>query len=300
MTKIAFLGAGNIAQAIMGGLIRKGISPADIRAADPSEAMRAKAEALGIAATAANAEAAQGAETVLICVKPNLVAEALASISKSAANPLQSGASLPDAGASPPQSDVSPRDSSASLYLSVAAGVTTQTLGQLLGEQAPIVRAMPNTPALIGQGMTALYAATSVGPAHRQTAEAILAAVGETVWVEEEAALDAVTAVSGSGPAYFFYLMEAIIAAAEAEGLPPPLARQLALQTAQGATQMPRALGADPAELRRQVSSPGGTTEAAIESLAAANFPEAIAAAIAAARARAQALSQAPPTPRKP
>ena len=262
---IAFLGAGKIAQAIMGGLIRQGMSPGRIKAADPSEASRAQAESLGIAATAANAEAAEGAEAVMVCVKPNVVAEALRAL---------------------------PATAKGGLFVSVAAGITTSALRQALGKEAAIVRCMPNTPALVGQGMTALYAPKAVGSAHRAAAEALLAAVGETLWVQQEADLDAVTAVSGSGPAYFFHLMEAMMAAAEAEGLPAPQARQLVLQTALGSARMALEGGADPAALRAQVTSPGGTTEAALNALAAAGFPESIAAAIAAAKSRAQSLSQ--------
>ena len=150
---------------------------------------------------------------------------------------------------------------------------------------------MPNTPALVGEGMTALYATADVDDAGRKLAEAILGSVGATLWVAEESQLDAVTAVSGSGPAYFFYLMEAMIKAAEAEGLAPEVARQLVVQTALGSAQVIKALSGEPAELRRSVTSPGGTTAAAINHLEGKGFEKAVIDAIRAASHRSVELS---------
>ena len=150
---------------------------------------------------------------------------------------------------------------------------------------------MPNTPALVGAGVSALYG-PELQPADRQAATALLAAVGETAWVEEEAALDAVTAVSGSGPAYFFRIFEALEAAAREAGLAPALAAMLVRQTALGAARMALAPEADPATLRRQVTSPGGTTERGLAALEEHHLPEALAAAVVAARARAHELAE--------
>ena len=239
MTKLAFMGAGNIAQAIIGGLIEGGFEPKDIWAADPAIAQLDKLEPAQINTTTDNLLAVSEADVIIISVKPDVV-ESLA----------QEVSSL----------------SSSKLFISVAAGVTTRSLVSWLGCPT-IIRCMPNTPALLQQGMTGLFATNSVNTENRKVGESILAAVGETRWFEKESDLDAVTAISGSGPAYFFYVIEVMQNAAEQLGLSADEARQLVLQTAVGACEM-AAMSTEPtAELRRRVTSPGGTTEAAINKL---------------------------------
>ena len=176
--------------------------------------------------------------------------------------------------------------------ISIAAGITLAGLEKNLGENAAIVRCMPNTPALLRQGATAMFANARATPAQRRHAEAILGAVGDVCWVPEEKLLDAVTALSGSGPAYFFYLLEAMIAAGESLGLSPQISRRLALQTGVGAARMAMESDAGPGELRRRVSSPGGTTERAIETFQNAGFEGIVRNALHAAAERADELGR--------
>ena len=178
------------------------------------------------------------------------------------------------------------------LIVSIAAGTSTASFARACGAQARIIRAMPNLPGAIGKGISALYAARRTTTADREKAEALLAALGETVWVKQEAMIDTVTAVSGSGPAYVFLLVEALARAAEAEGLPPRLAMRFARATIVGAGALLEADARDASELRRAVTSPGGTTEAALGVLMGDDaLASLIARAVAAARRRAQELS---------
>lgn len=264
MTQIAFLGAGNIAQAIMGGLMETGYTGNTIHACDPAPACQEKARALGANVAANNDAAIAEAEVVILCVKPNVVVDLLTAVSV-------------------------PLDTK--LIISVAAGVTVASIAEAVPEGTAIVRCMPNTPALVKTGMTALYANTEVSPAQRSQAEAILAAVGQAIWVDDESQLDAVTAVSGSGPAYFFLMMEAMIDAACSQGLDKQTAKTLVLQTALGAARMAVESVDDPARLRHNVTSPGGTTQAAIESFQAAGYADIVEAAVDAARRRSVELS---------
>lgn len=239
MTKLAFMGAGNIAQAIIGGLIENDFDPKDIWAADPSETQLNKLKLKQVNTTSDNLIAVSNADIIIISVKPDVVESLAREVSSMA---------------------------SGKLFISVAAGVTSRSLVSWLGCPA-VIRCMPNTPALIQKGMTGLFATKSVSDEFRRIGESILAAVGETRWFEKESDLDAVTAISGSGPAYFFYVIEVLQSAAEELGLSKEVSRQLVLQTALGATEM-ASLSAEPtAELRRKVTSPGGTTEAALEKL---------------------------------
>lgn len=269
MSSIAFLGAGNIAQAIMGGLLGSGGLPGNeghkLFAFDPVDACREAASDIGATISGSNREAIEQAEVVMLCVKPSVVPALVEA----------EAASLKD-----------------KLTISVAAGITTKTILGQLGPDAAVVRCMPNTPALVKTGMTALFATSGVSDAQKQLAQGILSAVGETLWVHDESALDAVTAVSGSGPAYFFMMMEAMIAAAEAEGLDPETARQLVLQTALGASTMAHASDESPAQLRINVTSPGGTTQAALETFEALGLPDTVRKAVNAARIRSEELSQ--------
>ena len=262
MPSIAFLGAGNIAQAIMGGLVA---GDHKLHAFDPARACREAALNLGASIAESNRQAAEKAEVVILCVKPNVVAGLVA----------EEKAALKD-----------------KLTISVAAGITTQTLLASLGADAAVVRCMPNTPALVKTGMTALFATSGVTPEQQSVAQGILSAVGETLWVDHEGALDAVTAVSGSGPAYFFLMMEAMIAAAEAEGLDSATAKHLVLQTALGASIMAGSSPDSPAQLRARVTSPGGTTQAALEKFNELDLPEIVKAAVHAARVRSEELSK--------
>jgi pyrroline-5-carboxylate reductase len=266
---IAFIGGGNMARSLIGGLVARGTPASAIRVAEPVAALR---EALhrdfGVAATADNARAVAGAATWVLAVKPQVlrgVCEALAPVAQ-AADPL---------------------------VVSIAAGITGAQIERWLGGEVAVVRCMPNTPALLGAGVTGLHANARVDAAGRDAAESLLSAAGATVWIDDEARMDAVTAVSGSGPAYVFLLAEAMQAAALAEGLPADAARTLVLQTVLGAARMLAEGDVDAAELRRRVTSPNGTTQAAIETFEAGGLRELVASAIHAAAERGRELSAA-------
>src|SRR5690348_11883823 len=211
---IAFIGGGNMATSLAGGLIKRGHAPARITVADPRpEQLTSLARKFGVGVTADNLEAATAAEVLVFAVKPQVF--------RAAATPL--------AGA------VRARRP---LVISVAAGVAEADIGAWLGGDAAIVRAMPNMPALVGAGAAALYANARVSPAQRALAQGILESVGIAVWIEDESLMDAVTALSGSGPAYFFLLMECMEAAGRELGLPAEVARALTQQTAHGAARL--------------------------------------------------------------
>ena len=259
MITIAFLGAGNIAQAIMGGMLANGMENNQLWAFDPSPTCMKWVLDQGINAAASNDEAIANANVIMLCVKPNVLLDALTKINV---------------------------DTSGKLFVSVAAGITTEMIASRLSESTQIVRCMPNTPALIQAGMTALFATETVSDQQRDITEKVMNAVGHVVWVEREDELDAVTAVSGSGPAYFFLMMESMIAAAEDIGLSNALSRKLVIQTAMGAAKLAEQSTDDPTVLREKVTSPGGTTEAAIEYYLNQNFKNIIAGAISAAHLR--------------
>jgi len=262
---IAFVGAGNMAKSLISGLLAAGCDPAHIRASDPVAEQRDAIAALGIAAGSDNAAAIAGADVIVLAVKPQVLGKVVEAL---ALTPAQ-------------------------LVVSIAAGVPIASLERWTATTQPIVRCMPNTPALVGAGVTALYANPAVSAPDRRRAEAILGAAGRTLWVESEALLDAVTAVSGSGPAYFFYLMEAMIDAGVALGLPPAIAKELTLETAYGAALMARApQAADPATLRRNVTSPGGTTQRALEILDKADMHSTVVDALTGAATRATELAR--------
>ncbi|HEY5646040.1 MAG TPA: pyrroline-5-carboxylate reductase [Pseudomonadales bacterium] len=262
---IAFIGGGNMARSLISGLLGAGTDPERIVASDPLPAQRELLTELGIRSTDDNVAAASGAGTIVLAVKPQMLGAVLKA--------------LPDIG--PTQ-----------LLVSIAAGVPIGAITAWTRPDQPVVRCMPNTPALLGAGITALYANAAVDEAGIRRAEDILSAAGRTLWVDEEAKLDAVTAVSGSGPAYFFYLMEAMIEAGIAQGLDAETATVLTLETAYGAALMARERTSSPAALRANVTSPGGTTAAAIAALEAAGAGATIRAALNAARDRAQALAR--------
>ncbi len=266
---IAFIGGGNMARSLVGGLIARGTPPASIHVADPvADARQALQRDFGVATHADNAEAARGAGTWVLAVKPQMMRAVCAGLAQLA-------------------------QASRPLVVSIAAGITSAQLQRWLGGSAAVVRCMPNTPALLGAGVTGLFASAGVDAAGRGRAEALLASAGETVWIDHEAQMDAVTAVSGSGPAYVFLLAEAMEAAGTAEGLPAATARSLALQTVLGAARMLTESGEPPAELRRRVTSPGGTTQAAIETFEAGGLRALVAKAVGNAAERGRELSRA-------
>ncbi|WP_019399611.1 pyrroline-5-carboxylate reductase [Pseudoxanthomonas sp. GW2] len=264
---IAFIGGGSMARSLIGGLVARGADPARIRVAEPVPALReALAADFGVQAFAEASAAVQGAGLWLLAVKPQVMRAACAPLAATAA------------AASP-------------LVVSIAAGITVDRLREWLGGDATVVRCMPNTPALLGAGVTGLYAGPGVDARRRAQAEAVLAAAGATVWIGEETLMDAVTAVSGSGPAYVFLLAEAMQAAARGEGLDPEQARTLVVHTLLGAARMLAETGEPADELRRRVTSPGGTTQAAIERFQADGFEALVARAIHAARVRGAELA---------
>ena len=237
---IGFIGGGNMAASIIGGLLTSGVDARQLRAGDPSQESLDRLASLGpITTSQDNLDIIPGCDVLVMAVKPQLMKVVCAGI----ADTVQ--ASKP-------------------LIISIAAGVTSDSLNQWLGGNLAIVRCMPNTPALLRCGATGLFANTAVSEIQRQQAQQILDAVGLALWVKQESELDAVTAVSGSGPAYFFLMMEAMQASGEALGLSPDVAKQLSQQTALGAARMALESDVDVAELRRRVTSPKGTTERAI------------------------------------
>ena len=237
--KIAFLGGGNMASALIGGLIAKGQDPRSISVIEMSPAARERLGArFPVHLSTAPDAAAQGAEVLVLAIKPQDMKAALASVSGF---------------------------SKEKLVVSVAAGIRLEALSRWLGGHRRIVRCMPNTPGLIGAGITGLFASPEISSSERQKAESILRAVGEIVWVAEERLLDPVTAVSASGPAYVFWFIEQLAAAAMKLGIPKEDALALAKQTVLGAARLAASSEKDPAELRRDVTSKGGTTEAALK-----------------------------------
>ncbi len=265
--RLAFVGGGNMAAALIGGLIKRGLSGEHIVVADPSrEQLERLSRDFGVTAAADNKSAVAGAEVVILAVKPQQMRAVALGLA-------------PDIAASTP------------LVISVAAGIPHAALARWFGPRVAVVRTMPNRPALNGFGATGLYAPASVGAANRALAEAIMAAVSATVWVEHESQMDTVTALSGSGPAYFFLFMEALEAAAHARGLPNDVAHKLTLETAFGASQMARLSSDSLAVLREQVTSKGGTTAAALDVLDAAGLRAIVAHAVAAADRRSAELA---------
>ncbi|MDK2776723.1 MAG: pyrroline-5-carboxylate reductase [Pseudomonadota bacterium] len=268
MTQIAFIGGGNMATSIIGGLIKQGDFKAGlIHVADPGAEQRQKlVKQFGVTTHEENLEAIAKADVVIMAVKPQVMKDVLA----------------------PLHSTLSSRQP---LIISIAAGISMDALRQWSGCKA-IVRCMPNTPALLSKGATGLFASPDVHLDQRNLADSLLRSVGLTVWVKNEAEIDAVTAVSGSGPAYYFLLMEAMIDAGQKLGLSRETATKLTLQTALGAAEMALGSDVDPAELRRRVTSPGGTTERAIGTFEAAHLRDIVDAAMSACQQRAVELSK--------
>lgn len=265
--KIAFIGGGNMASAIIGGLISNGFDAKNITVADPyPPSLERLQNDFSVDTTHENNNAIAVADIVVIAVKPQQMQALCENIKHAIAekNPL---------------------------IISIAAGITTEMFTLWLGDIA-LVRAMPNTPALVQTGATGLYANTQVSESQKQAAFELLAAIGISEWVSSEALLDAVTAVSGSGPAYVFLLIEAMQAAGVKLGLDSETAKQLSIQTALGAAKMAASSEDDPGELRRKVTSPNGTTEAAIKSFEADGFSEMVEKALRAADTRSKTLAK--------
>ncbi|MEB5928199.1 pyrroline-5-carboxylate reductase [Acinetobacter schindleri] len=261
---ISFIGGGNMAQALIGGLIARGFPATRITVSDPVEKVRLLLAEKEVNVTDDNIAAIKHADIVLFAVKPQVLADVL--------KPLHG---LLDG----------------KLIISIVAGAEIATLSSLLGTDR-IVRVMPNTPALVQTGAHGLFANADMSTADRELASQVLASTGLTIWVNSEAQIDAVTAVSGSGPAYFFYMMESMIRAGVNLGLDEKVATALTLQTALGAAQMAITSANTPAELRKNVTSPNGTTQAALEVFDQAQISQNIQAALAAAAKRSQELAQ--------
>jgi len=265
---LAFIGGGNMARALIGGLLARGWPAGGISVGEPDASQRSELTRLfpGLTVEADNAAATRNRTTWILAVKPQQLREVVSAlVARSHTRP--------------------------SLVISVAAGIPSEAICRWLGGNVPVVRSMPNRPALLGAGVTGLFGSAEVSADDRDRAEAILRAVGATVWVRDESQIDAVTAVSGSGPAYFFLLIELLESAAIAEGLEPATARTLAIETAYGASLMAHRMHDSAATLREQVTSPGGTTEAALSILRDADLAGTFFKAVHAARVRSAELA---------
>lgn len=261
--KITFIGGGNMAKALIGGLIKRGYSPSKMHVVEMFKEKCAELHnEFGVRATTELAAAVAHGETLILAVKPQQLQQIAVQLA-----PILNG----------------------QLVISIAAGIRTQDMARWMGSQN-IVRCMPNTPALIRSGVTALYAMPAVKPEQCHRAESVLAAVGSTLWIEDEEMLDAVTAISGSGPAYVFYFIEAMEQAAYELGLDEAQARQLVLDTFLGASKLAESSPEDVATLRERVTSKNGTTERALLSMEANQVKMDIVAAIHAAAARSKEM----------
>jgi pyrroline-5-carboxylate reductase len=260
---IAFIGGGNMASAILGGLLKRGLPASQIQVVEPFAEQRAKLAQQFQVAVSAAPDASLGRATLVVwAVKPQTFQEAAAQTRAHAQT---------------------------ALHLSVAAGIRSDSIAHWLGSER-VVRSMPNTPALVGQGMTALFARPAVTAPDRLAVERVIQTTGDYLWLDEEAQLDAVTALSGSGPAYVFYFIEAMVEAGTDMGLSPAQARQLAVGTFVGASALAQASEDPPEVLRERVTSKGGTTYAALTSMAQDGVKQQFMRAIHAARQRAREL----------
>ena len=267
--KITFIGGGNMARAIYRGLVESGFPAENIGVVDPSEAAQSAARASGLIRIAESAtDADLSVDLIVLAVKPQVTDIAL--------------------------SPVAHRVSSTATVLSIIAGINSASLANLLGlpNDDAVVRSMPNTPALVGEGMTGLFSNSDQRAHGRILAERVMSAVGQCVWVSNESDLDLVTAISGSGPAYFFLFMESLADAAVELGMSPQTAHQLSVQTALGAAKLAQASDDGLAKLRENVTSPGGTTEQAIESFEASELRAIVMSATRAAKKRSIELSE--------
>ncbi len=265
---IGFIGGGNMASSLISGLIASGHAPSQIWVSDVNQdALQTLASTLNVNISGDNNEVINEVDVVVLAVKPQV----LRSVAESSAALLQTKNTL---------------------VVSIAAGISQLSLSQWLGEKIAIVRCMPNTPALVLTGATALHANSNVSNEQRDLAENILRAVGISLWVDNESELDAVTAVSGSGPAYYFLLMETMESAAIEMGLSKETARLLIQQTALGAAKIALESSESPQQLRNRVTSPGGTTQRAIETFEQGNFAQLVSKALHAAKDRSIEISK--------
>jgi pyrroline-5-carboxylate reductase len=270
MSNMCFIGGGNMATSLIGGLIAQGHAADSIVVSDPNESQRDQlTKQYGVQTFADCGPALVNADIVLLAVKPQVMKAVALSIASAI-----------------------PADAKQPLFVSIAAGINLFSLQSWLGEQQAIVRCMPNTPSLIQLGASGLFANKHTSMSQKNLAETVLKAAGIVQWVQSEAEIDAVTAVSGSGPAYYFLLMEAMIDAGVKLGLSRDTARELTLQTAIGAAQMAKESDVDVAELRRRVTSPGGTTEQAINTFESAHLRDIVQAALSAAHHRSGELAK--------
>mgnify|MGYP001828387905 CR=1 FL=1 len=266
-TTLTFIGGGNMAASLIGGLIADGWDPARIRVADSSaERLQQLSQQFPIYTNSDNCNAADQADIIVLAVKPQVIQSVTRELTSLIAKQQP-------------------------LVISIAAGIPAGALGNWLGKSTAIVRTMPNTPAMVQSGATVLYANEHVSEEQRSIAESILRAVGVAIWIDDEALMDAVTALSGSGPAYFFLFMEALQAAGQELGLPQETARLLTLQTAFGAAKMALESTKDAATLRHQVTSPGGTTEHAIKAFQEGELEALVSKALQAAAKRSHELA---------
>lgn len=261
---ITFIGGGNMAQALIGGLLSRGLPATRITVSDPFENIRQLLQEKDVHVTDDNIAAIKNADIIVFAVKPQVLGGVL--------KPLKG--LLED-----------------KLLISIVAGAEIKTISDLTGSER-VVRVMPNTPALVQTGAHGMFAKPEVSAKDRELATQVLAATGLTLWVSSEAQIDAVTAVSGSGPAYFFYMMESMIRAGKNMGLDEKVATALTLQTALGAAQMAITSSNAPSELRKNVTSPNGTTQAALEVFDRSQISQNIQTALAAAQKRSQELAQ--------
>ncbi len=265
---ISFIGGGNMAASLVGGLVADGYSPKHIIVSDPDgEKLARLAAQFGIQAAAGNADAVSRADVLVLAVKPQVMQQVAGDLKESV-------------------------QKHRPLVVSIAAGVREDDLQQWLGGNLPLIRTMPNTPAMIQAGATVLHANPAVTDEQKNLAESVLRAVGLTRWVDNEAQMDAVTALSGSGPAYFFLVMEAMEQAGIELGLSNETARLLTLQTALGAARMAMESSDGPALLRERVTSPGGTTERALGILEQGELRQLFAKALSGAKERSVELSE--------
>lgn len=267
-SKISFIGAGNMASAIIEGLIENGVEPGSILASDPSpEKLDTMQARLGIGVTTDNAIAVSSADVVVLAVKPQVMAQVI--------EPLKAQF-----------------EEKRPVVVSIAAGIEMQSLQNWLGATVPVVRCMPNTPAQVLEGASGLFANAQVSDAQKEVIEAMFAAVGYATWVEDESLIHAVTAISGSGPAYFFLMISEMAKAGEVLGLEADSAKRLAAQTALGAAKMVLESDLPAEQLKRNVMSPGGTTERAIHVFENDGLPELVSKAMTACADRSKEMAE--------
>ncbi len=264
--KIAIIGGGNMATALIGSLLSSDHHINQIRVAEPGDEARERLKLrwpINCFKTAT--EAIKGMDAIVLAVKPSVVSLVL--------------------------DEIGDLVNDQQMIISIAAGIHSNQISDRISSESPVVRTMPNTPALIGLGITGMYACDKCSSSQRDFAQKIMESAGEVVWLEDESLMDVVTALSGSGPAYFYYLIEALRDAGTRHGLPPEVASKLALYTARGAGALAVLSDADVSELRRRVTTKGGTTEAALDQFMAADFAQMVDSAIEAATRRGQELA---------